>query len=61
MFNNKNKKEKDALYDEWGEGTKNEFIKFLDKCFIGKYDFLLFDNKEDKVYKNFMLINKDAY
>jgi hypothetical protein len=59
FFNNKNKREKDALYDEWGEGTKNDFIRFLEKKFTGVYDFLLFDNKQDKIYKNFILINKD--
>lgn len=56
FFNNKNKREKDALYEEWGEGSKNDFINFLETSFKGQYDFLLFDNKVDKVYKNFILI-----
>jgi hypothetical protein len=49
--------EKEALYTEWGEGTKKEFYGFLDTIYTGKYDFLLIDNKEDKKYKNFVSLS----
>jgi hypothetical protein len=56
LFNPINHSEKDAVFEEYGKGSKADFYKFLDKVYATPYDFLVIDNKKFKYFKNFMSI-----
>lgn len=52
-FQNKNKNEQECLYYEFGTGTKKDFLNFLDVVYNDKFDFIMIDNKNDRILKNF--------
>lgn len=53
LFNPINHKEKDAIYEEYGKGKKQEFYELLDNVYKEPYSFLVVDNKKFKYLKNF--------
>lgn len=56
IFESKNHKEKEDLYEEYGFGTKKEFFEFLDQVYTDPHDVLIIDNITNKYYKNFIRI-----
>lgn len=58
FFNNKNHEELSSLYDEFGIGTKKDFMELLNSnVFKERHDFILIDNIQDKMYRNFDIQN----
>jgi hypothetical protein len=54
FFNNKNHEELSSLYEEFGVGSKKDFFNLLNNVvFKDRHDFILIDNIDDKIYRNF--------
>lgn len=53
FFTIKNQKELSEMYDEYGIGTKEEFINTVNGVFSKPYNFVCLDVSNDKILKNF--------
>jgi hypothetical protein len=60
MIDVKNNNEIKTFYDEYGSGSKNNFVDFFKNQLVIPHDFILFDNVRKQWYKNFSPININA-
>lgn len=59
LFETSNHYELKCLHEEYGTGTFREFEDFLKHVYTKKHDFLVIDNIENKMLKNFLPIDKE--
>lgn len=59
LFETSNHYELKTLYEEYGNGTFKEFEEFLHRVYTKKHDFLVIDNINNNMLKNFLPIDKE--